>query len=112
MAAHSRDSQNCADLAEGLAFTGCRISEAAQIAWRDLDFHSGEILVKGDPEEATKNGEIRRVPMIPSARELFLRMRSESATDEPDTPSVSRSRMSEGDESCGQEDRHDANHPP
>src|SRR5437667_11899000 len=28
--AHSRDSQNCADFAQGLAFTGCRISEAAQ----------------------------------------------------------------------------------
>ena len=86
-AAHSRDSQNCADFAQGLAFTGCRISEAAQIAWRDLDFAGGEIVVKGDPEEGTKNGEIRRVPMIPQARELFERMR-QSRPDEAVTSKV------------------------
>ena len=73
--AHSRDTQNCGDLVQGLAFTGCRIAEAAQIAWRDLDFEAGEIVVRGDPEEGTKNSEIRRVPMIPQARELFGRMR-------------------------------------
>ncbi len=81
----SRDSRNCADLAEGLAFTGCRISEARCIAWRDVDFTTGEILVRGDPEEATKNGEMRRVPLIPSARQLFERMRQhrsgEAATE-------------------------------
>jgi len=64
---HSRDSQSCADLAQGLAFTGCRIAESAHIEWRDLNFEAGEILVKGDPEEGTKNGEIRRVPVIPQA---------------------------------------------
>lgn len=81
-AGYSRDSQNCADFAQGLAFTGCRISEAAQIVWRDLDFTTGEILVKGDPEEATKNGEIRRVPMIPGARELFEHMRQDRPGDD------------------------------
>ena len=86
-AVHSRDTQNCADFAQGLAFTGCRISEAAQIEWRDLDFDLGEIFVKGDPEEATKNGEIRRVPMIPQARELFERMR-ESRRREPGSTKV------------------------
>jgi integrase len=85
--AHSRDSQNCADLVQGLAFTGCRIAEAGQIEWRDLNFTGGEIVVKGDPEEATKNGEIRRVPMIPQARELFGKMRQARA-DEPSTEKV------------------------
>ncbi len=75
-AGHGRDSRNCADFARGLAFTGCRIGEAAQIEWRHLNFETGEILVKGDPEEGTKNGEIRRVPMIPQARELFQKMRA------------------------------------
>ncbi len=84
---HGRDSKNCADFAKGLAVTGCRISEAAQIEWRDLDFDAGEVLVKGDPEETTKNGEIRRVPMIPQARELFERMR-ESRCREPETTKV------------------------
>ena len=75
----SRDSNNCADLVQGLAFTGCRISEAAQIEWRDLNFSTGEILVRGDPEERTKNNEIRRVPMIAEARELFSAMRESRA---------------------------------
>ena len=82
-AAHSRDSQNCADFVQGLAFTGCRISEAARIEWRDLSLTDGEIFVKGDPEEATKNGEVRRVPIIPGARELFMRMRQQRPDELP-----------------------------
>jgi len=46
-AGHSRDSINCSDLASGLAFTGCRIGEAREITWRDLDFDAGEIIVRG-----------------------------------------------------------------
>jgi len=80
-AGHGRDSKNCADFAQGLAFTGCRIAEAGQIEWRDVNFETGEVLVKGDPEEATKNGEIRRVPMIPQAKDLFERMRTERAEE-------------------------------
>ena len=76
-AGHSRDSINCADFASGLAFTGCRISEAREIAWRDVDFDAGEIVVRGDATTGTKNWELRRVPLIPDARGLFERMRSE-----------------------------------
>jgi integrase len=76
-AGHSRDSINCADFAAGLAFTGCRKGEAGQIIWRDADFDAGEIVVRGDAETATKNWELRRVPLIPDARALFERMRSE-----------------------------------
>jgi integrase len=74
---HSRDSINCADFAAGLAFTGCRKGEAGQIEWRDVDFDDGEIIIRGDPETGTKNWELRRVPLIPDARALFKRMRSE-----------------------------------
>jgi len=81
--AHSRDSKNCADLAEGLAYTGVRIGEACEITIRDLLFEKGEIRVKGDPEDGTKNGEIRYVPMIPQARELFSRMLAERPEDSP-----------------------------
>ena len=76
-AAHSRDSINCADFASGLAFTGCRISEAREIAWRDVDFDAGEVVVRGDATTGTKNWELRRVPLIPDARGLFERLRSE-----------------------------------
>jgi integrase len=76
-AGHSRDSINCADFAAGLAFTGCRKGEAGQIEWRDVDFDAGEIIVRGDAQTGTKNWELRRVPLIPDARALFQRMRSE-----------------------------------
>ena len=83
-AGHSRDSQNCADLAEGLAFTGCRKSEASSIEWRDLDFDATELVVRGDATTGTKNWEVRRVPLIPDARALFRRMRSERSDESLD----------------------------
>jgi len=70
-------SRDCADLVRGLAFTGCRKGEAGQITWRDVDFDAGEIVVRGDAETGTKNWTVRRVPLIPDARTLFERMRSE-----------------------------------
>jgi integrase len=82
---HSRDSKNCADLAAGLAFTGCRIGEAREIAWRDIDFDAGEIVVRGDAITGTKNWELRRVPLIPDARGLFEQMRSQRADESLDT---------------------------
>jgi integrase len=81
-AAHSRDSRNCADFAAGLAFTGCRLGEACEIEWRDVDFEKGELVVRGNAVTGTKNWELRRVPLIPDARALFKGMRSERA-DEP-----------------------------
>ncbi len=68
---------------------GCRKSEAAQIEWRDMDFETGEIVVRGDPETGTKNWTIRRIPMIPDARKLFERMR-EVRRDEPSINKVFR----------------------
>jgi integrase len=82
---HSRYSPHCADFAAGLAFTGCRKGEAGQIEWRDVDFEVGEIIIRGDPQTGTKNWELRRVPLIPDARELFERMRSERSGEPLDT---------------------------
>src|SRR6266567_4758999 len=76
-AGHSRDSINCADFAEGLAFTGSRVGEAGEITLRDVDFDAGETVVRGDSKTGTKNWELRRVPLIPDARALFQRMLSE-----------------------------------
>jgi integrase len=76
-AGHGRDSLNCADFAEGLAFTGCRKGEANEIEWRDLDFKAAVLVVRGDSATGTKNWEVRRVPLIAGAQALFQRMRSE-----------------------------------
>jgi len=81
---HSRDSRNCADLTEGLAFTGCRIGEGREIEWRDLDFNASELVVRGDTTTGTKNWEVRRVPLIPDAQALFRRMRSDRSDERLD----------------------------
>jgi integrase len=83
-AGHSRDSRNCADFALGLAVTGMRKGEANALEWRDVDFNAGEIVVRGDAETGTKNWELRRVPLIPDARALFQRMRSERSEESSD----------------------------
>jgi integrase len=46
-----------------------------------VDFDAGEIVVRGDAETGTKNWELRRVPLIPDARALFQRMRTERFSD-------------------------------
>ena len=78
---HGGNSRNCADFASGLAFTGCRLGEANALEWRDVDFETGEVLVRGDATTGTKNWEVRRVPLIPDARVLFERMRSDRSIE-------------------------------
>lgn len=82
-------SRDCADFVQGLAFTGMRKSEAAELEWRDIDFEAGEIVVRGDPETGTKNWTVRRVPLIADARDLFQRMR-DARKDENDDAKVFR----------------------
>jgi integrase len=74
-------SRHCADFVQGLAFTGVRKSEANCLEWRDVDFDEGEIVVRGDATTGTKNWELRRVPLIPDARALFQRMRSDRPSE-------------------------------
>jgi len=87
--AGGRFSRDCADLARFLAFGGFRLGEAKNITWTDCDFVREEIVVRGDPEAATKNGEVRRVPMIGEMRQLLERLRNEHA-DTPASDSVMR----------------------
>ena len=84
--------------------------EAGQIKWRDVDFEAGEIVVRGDPETGTKNWELRRVPMIPDARALFERMRSERPSEPLDAKVFRVRRMPEGARSRVQKGRHGSHH--
>ena len=72
-----RDSKNCADLTEGLAYTGMRIGESKEVTRNDVNFTTEELRVVGDPEERTKNSEVRWVPLISQAIALFMRMLAE-----------------------------------
>jgi integrase len=87
--AGGRFSRDCADLVRFLSFGGFRLGEAKKITWKDCDFAREGIVVRGDPEEATKNGEVRRVPMIGEMRQLLERLRGDQS-GEPVANSVMR----------------------
>ena len=84
--AGGRFSHDCADLVRFLAFGGLRLGEAKNVTWKDCDFAREEIVVRGDPDEATKNGEIRRAPMIGEMRQLLERLQSEREAAGPTNP--------------------------
>ena len=81
--ARGRFSRHCADYVEFLAYTGVRRGEAPWIQWRHCDFEKGEILIEGNPEDGTKNHEVRRVPMVPAARIVLERLKEESPKAKP-----------------------------
>jgi integrase len=69
------------DLIEFLAYSGMRIqSEALWVKWEDIDWQRKQIIVRGDPETGTKNGEIRRVPIISNMEGLLTRMKEKLGT--------------------------------
>ena len=81
--AGGRFSKDCADLARFLAYGGFRLGEANNITWGDCDFKRGEIIVRGDTEEGTKNSEVRRVPMIAEMRQLLEKLQNEHGEKMP-----------------------------
>jgi len=65
------------DLVEFLAYSGLRIqSEALWVEWQDIDWERKEIIVRGHPDTGTKNGEIRRVPLISNMERLLKKMKN------------------------------------
>jgi integrase len=72
-------SKDCADLIRFLAFSGCRISEAKQVLWQDVDFERGEIRVHNAKRSKTTSAhDLRFVPIITAMRELLERMRNDA----------------------------------
>ncbi len=84
--AGGRFSKDCADFLRFLAFSGCRKTEAKYVMWDDVDFAKGEVVVRGDPVSGTKNGETRRVYMIPELRDLLLKIREARPGKGPKEP--------------------------
>jgi integrase len=72
--AGGRWSQYAADLVEFLAYSGCRLGEAANVHWRDVDMAAGTMIIRGDPETGTKGGGIRSIPIFPALEELLRRL--------------------------------------
>jgi integrase len=70
--------KHCADLVRFLAFSGCRISEAWQVTWADVDTERGEIKVHNAKRSRTSNAHAtRQIPIIPAMRQLIDRLRCE-----------------------------------
>jgi integrase len=62
-----------ADLVELLAYSGCRLQEATNILWSDVDLEHSRLVVTGG-EGGTKNHEARTIPITSALRELLLRL--------------------------------------
>ena len=77
-------SHDCANFVRLLAFTGCRKNEAANLLWSDVDFEKGRIRLR-----VTKNGKPRYVPLIPDARTLLEKLKSERVDAEDESPVLS-----------------------
>ena len=75
--AGARQSQHCADLVRFLAFSGCRISEARNVNWSDVDLARQEIRVQTGKRSKTSGASpVRFVPVIPPMRELLERLKA------------------------------------
>ena len=66
--------QDCADLVEFLAYSGCRITEAGNVKWADIDGKAGNIRIHGADDTGTKNWESRSVPILPAMQDLLDRL--------------------------------------
>lgn len=65
---HSWKSDAAADLAEFLAYSGCRKAEANGLRWKDINERQKTIFVTG------KGGYSRHIPVIPAMAELLKRL--------------------------------------
>ena len=66
----------CADFVCFLAFSGCRLSEARQVTWADVDWTRGEIKIQNAKRARTSQAhEVRFVPIIPPMRELLEKLK-------------------------------------
>lgn len=84
--AGARQSQDCGNMVEFLAYTGLRVSEAAQILWADVDFIKKCIRVRGDKVDGTKNHERRSIPMNESCTTLLQAIKARLGNEDPTGP--------------------------
>jgi integrase len=70
--AGARESKNCANFVRFLAFSGCRISEARQVTWGDVDLQQGLLRIRNAKLRRSRNAEEwRLVPIISNMAALL-----------------------------------------
>lgn len=83
--AGGRYSKDCADFVRFLAFSGCRLSEARQVTWADVDWERNEIRIHNAKRSRTSNhSPFRYIPIIPAMRQLLERLHCQNPHDAPD----------------------------
>jgi integrase len=66
---------HCADLVRFLAYSGCRISEARQVKWTDINFERSLVVVQNAKSRRTNSASpTRNVPIIPDMRKVLDRL--------------------------------------
>jgi integrase len=69
--------QDCADLVQFLAFSGCRISEAKQAVWQDVDWKHNELTIHCLKRRATSDEvRARTIPLVPAARAFLTQLQA------------------------------------
>ena len=69
--------QHCADFIRFLAFSGCRLNEARQVRWQDVNFEKMEMRVHNSKSaRTTSKPDFRFVPIIPQMHQLLTRLKA------------------------------------
>jgi integrase len=80
------DEKDRADFARFLAFSGCRLNEAKQALWQDVEWKKNELTIHCLKRRATSD-EVRSrvIPIVPAMRQLLTRMHGERQPKPEDT---------------------------
>lgn len=80
------DEKDRADFVRFLAFSGCRLSEAKEALWQDVDWKNNELTIHCLKRRATSD-EVRSrvIPLVPAMRQLLTRMHGERQPKPEDT---------------------------
>jgi integrase len=69
--------KDCGDFVRFLAFTGCRVSEAKQATWQDVDWERNELTIHCVKRRLTSGAALTRIlPLIPALKQLLQRLQA------------------------------------
>ena len=75
--------RHCANFIRFLAFSGCRLNEAGQVRWQDVNCDKMEIRVHNSKSaKTTSKPEFRFVPIIPPMLDLLTRLKQRNPKNE------------------------------
>jgi len=76
--AGARQSSDCADMVQLLAYSGVRLNEAVSLRWRHVDSVNGRLTVPGTKTETS----FRTVPLFPALAALLAEIRARRGVEE------------------------------